>query len=105
MGCKNCSGKFQGQCDCCLLVDGDKTFKEVVRCEDCNAFICKKCDKNWIKRSIAYLLKKFSPEVTAQAMPIVEDVEMFSEDEIAQMDEYQKRVDEAENERLNTQEV
>ncbi len=59
MSCKTCGPKIQGQCDCCKLVDGDEKFKVVKYCEICDAYICEKCEKNWIKRSIAYLKKKF----------------------------------------------
>ena len=58
MGCKNCNTKVQGRCDCCSLVDSDNTFKEVYYCEKCDAYICKNCKTNWIKRSIAYFIRK-----------------------------------------------
>ncbi len=57
-GCKNCDQKFQGRCDVCSLVDNDNTFKEVVYCEECEAYICKKCQSNWIKRAVAYFIEK-----------------------------------------------
>ncbi len=60
MACKNCTGKFQGRCDCCYLVDGTEKIKEVVFCEKCDAFICKECQSNWLKRSIAYFVKKIT---------------------------------------------
>lgn len=54
---------MQGQCDCCFLVRNDTTFKEVVFCEQCNANICKECDRNWFKRGVAYFLRKLGKEV------------------------------------------
>jgi hypothetical protein len=75
MGCKNCTGKFQGRCDCCYLVDGDETFKDVVLCGTCNAYICKPCKKNWIKRSVAYLVKKFTPDIPLPEQPIIKVVD------------------------------
>lgn len=72
MACKNCSGKFQGRCDCCYLVDNTQTVKEVVFCEKCNAYICKPCQKNWIKRSVAYFIKKLSNAKPLEQPDIVE---------------------------------
>lgn len=59
MPCTSCGESTQAQCDCCLLVNNDKTFKIVVWCEQCQAYICKACDNNWLKRSVAYFLRKF----------------------------------------------
>jgi hypothetical protein len=69
MGCNTCGPSVQAQCDCCLLVDNDKSFKVVVWCEDCQAYICKDCDRNWFKRGAAYLLRKFGRKVKAIAKP------------------------------------
>lgn len=57
MACTSCVNK-QGQCDVCLLVDADESFKLVTYCKVCNANICLDCNKNWLKRSKAYFLKK-----------------------------------------------
>lgn len=57
MACTSCGNK-QGQCDVCLLVDGDTSFKLVTYCIICNANICLVCKSNWLKRSKAYFLKK-----------------------------------------------
>lgn len=57
MGCTKCES-IQGRCDCCYYVDGDETFKAVVYCPDCKAYICKNCKNNWFKRSEAYLKRK-----------------------------------------------
>ncbi len=59
-GCKNCTKKFQGRCDCCYLVDGIETIKEIVFCKTCDAYICKTCQGSWFKRSIAYFIKKLT---------------------------------------------
>jgi hypothetical protein len=58
-------------------VDNDSTFKEVVECKDCNAYICKPCQKNWFKRGVAYFLKKLGNPVAVQ--PIEYPTESESE--------------------------
>lgn len=58
MGCKTCGPQTQGQCDVCLLCDGDESFKVVVFCGTCDAYICKPCEKNWLKRAEAYFKRK-----------------------------------------------
>lgn len=56
--CKTCGPTTQAKCDACSLVFGDETFKEVVWCADCKAWICKGCENNWGTRSAAYFLRK-----------------------------------------------
>lgn len=53
MACTNCGSSVQGQCDVCLLVDGDESFKLIVWCEDCGAYICKACEEKRMKRAMA----------------------------------------------------
>ena len=79
MSCKNCSGYFQGRCDCCYLVDGTETIKEVFYCEDCEAFICKSCKSNWLKRSAAYFLKKLGNPIAEQPA-IEESIDEFQQE-------------------------
>ena len=98
MACKNCTGNFQGRCDCCYIVDGIDTIKEVVYCNTCDAFICKSCQNNWVKRSIAYLVRKFSPNDVAAVQPI----EQKSIDQFQQLEPEQIIT---ENETPNTEEV
>jgi len=60
MGCKSCSKHTQGVCDVCQLVDGNSEIKVVVFCKQCDAWICKNCENNWFRRSVAYFKRKFT---------------------------------------------
>lgn len=66
MACPGGCGKtIQGQCDCCLNIRSDKSFKEVVKCEKCNAYICKECMNNPFVRMAAYTLRFLGMDVRA----------------------------------------
>jgi hypothetical protein len=99
MACKDCTGKYQGRCDCCYIVDGIDTIKEVVYCNTCDAFICKPCQNNWIKRSIAYLFKKLTPRGIAATQPIIEETSI---DQFQQLEPEQIVI---ESESLNNEEA
>lgn len=50
-------------CDVCLLVDNDKTIKEVTYCKECNAYICTECYPNWFRRGMAAIKQKLNGRV------------------------------------------
>lgn len=58
MGCNSCGSKFQGVCDCCKLVDGDVTIKQVYFCETCQAYICANCENKGFRRGVAAVIDK-----------------------------------------------
>ena len=58
MSCKDCTSNIQGQCDACKLIDGDDSFKMVIYCKTCDAYICLYCKKDWLRRSAAYFMQK-----------------------------------------------
>ena len=45
-------------CRVCELLDDDKTIKHGNWCETCKAFICDKCEINWIRRGAAAIKEK-----------------------------------------------
>jgi len=45
-------------CKVCEILDNDKTIKSGNWCEMCKAFICDKCETNWIRRGMAAIKEK-----------------------------------------------
>ncbi len=48
-----------GECDVCVLVDGDHSLKEVGYCSICDAHICQACQPNLVKRANAMRIRKW----------------------------------------------
>lgn len=46
-----------GVCDVCMLVDGDKSPKEVKCCPLCSANLCATCSRAPMRRAKAWLLR------------------------------------------------
>lgn len=55
MACTSCRDKISGVCKVCLSVDGNNTVKTVKYCDTCGVYICADCDKNLVKRMIAFV--------------------------------------------------
>ena len=47
-------------CDVCQILDHDKSLKEVHYCHTCDAYICKDCENNWLRRGIAAIKLKLT---------------------------------------------
>lgn len=45
-------------CKVCELLDKDKSIKDVVWCNFCNAAMCEPCERNWMRRGKAMILTK-----------------------------------------------
>ena len=44
-------------CDVCRILDGDETPKEVTYCHLCDAHLCKRDRKSFIRRALAFTKK------------------------------------------------
>lgn len=51
--CGNGEAQDYRACDVCAEVDGDKTNKRVYYCQFCQAWICKRCRRDYGDRTIA----------------------------------------------------
>jgi hypothetical protein len=49
---------MKGICRVCELLDNDKTVKEVIWCNFCNAAMCEPCERNWLRRGKAAIIDK-----------------------------------------------
>ena len=58
MSCDGIKQYVRGTCAVCVLLDSDKTLKEVAWCNLCSVHICVPCSDDWGRRVEAFLKKR-----------------------------------------------